>query len=130
VKAAPRSCRVHADGKAGERQSERIILPICDRRLRMTDRGRSILFTQTRAKKAIVIAHRRKTVRQCVSGIKGERAFQEWQRLCRALGHAGIDVGLCPQHEVVRVETIGAFTLDALNFRLAQAGFDRTDSRQ
>jgi hypothetical protein len=94
---------VHADGKGGERQSERIILPICDRRLSVTDRGRSILFMQTRAKKAIVIAHRRKSVRQCVSWIKGKRAFQERQRLCRAIGHAGIDFGLCPQHEIVEL---------------------------
>ena len=97
---------IHADGKPCKRQGERIILPICDRRLSMTDRGCSIFFTQARAKEAIVIAHRGKTMREGVSGINGKRAFQEWEHLRRALGHTRIDVRLCSQHEVICVEAV------------------------
>src|SRR5260370_7916627 len=118
---------VHADGKSGESQSERIVLAMHDGSPSMADRGRSAFLMQSGAQEEAMMAHRGKSVRQRISGIERQCALQKLQRLCHLRGHSGIDVGLSLQDKVIGVEAVRPLALDALDFGPAQARLDRAD---
>ena len=120
---------VHADGKSGEGQGERIVLAVHDGGLSMAHRGRPAFLTQPGAQEEAMMAHRGERVRQRIGGIEREGTFQEHQRLRHALRHPGIDVGLDSQDEVVGAEAIRPHAFDALDLGPTQARLDRADDR-
>ncbi len=85
------------------------------------------LFVQAAAQKNDVMAFRRIGVRQPISRIEGERTLQQRQRFCRALRHPRKHIGLSLQCQIIGVETVRPFALDALDLGLAQARLDRAD---
>ncbi len=85
---------IHADGESGEGQSERVVLAMQDGSLGMVDRSRPAFFTQTCAQEEAMMAHRRKSVRQRVSGIERERAFEKDERSRHLRRHPGKDIRL------------------------------------
>src|SRR4029079_4260473 len=113
--------------ESGEGQSERVVLAVLDGSLCMADRGRPVFFTQAGAQEEAMMAHRGKGMRQRIVGFKRERALEQDERLGYPRRHAGIDIRLRLQDQVIGVEVIGPLSLDALRFRLAQAGLDGTD---
>src|SRR6266702_7909446 len=118
---------VHADGKSGESQSERIVLAMYDGSLSMADRGRPAFFVQSGAQEQAVMAHRGKRMRQRISGIECECPFKKHQRLCYLRGHPGINVRLCLQDQVIGVEALRPLAFDALDFGPAKGRLVRAD---
>ena len=121
---------VHTDRKAGECQSERIVPAMHDGCLSMTDRGRLLLFMQSGAQEKAMMAHRSICVRQRVSGIERDCAFQKHQRPCDLRRHPRIDVGLSLQDKVIGIKAIGPLAFDALDFGPTQARLYRADHVQ
>src|SRR6186997_104827 len=121
---------VHADGKSGKCQCERIVLTVRDGSLSMSNRGSSLLFMKSPAQEQAMMAHRGKSVRQRISGVESECALQKYQRFCHLSWHPGIDVGLSLQDKVIGIEAIRPLALDALNFGSTQARLDGANDVQ
>src|SRR5260370_871445 len=98
-----------------------MVLAMRDGSLSMAHRGCLAFFMQSGAQEQIMMAHRCKRVRQRISRIERECAFQKHQRLCRTLRHPGIDVGLSPQDKIIGIEAFRPHAFDALDFGPTQA---------
>jgi hypothetical protein len=63
-------------------------------------------------------------MRERINGIERECTLQKYQRLCHAIWHPGIDVGLGLEDKIIGVETVRPLTSDALDFGPPQARLD------
>src|SRR5450432_3222166 len=120
---------VHSDEKSSECQSERIVLTMHDGGLSMADRGGPTFFMQSGTQEQAMMADRGKRMRQRINGIERECAFQQRQRLCHALRHHAVDVGLSLKNKIIGVEIFWPHAYDALDFGPTQARLDRADDR-
>ena len=66
-------------------------------------------------------------MRQCVMGFHLKRALKKRQRLRGPVRHRRIDVREGAEHEIIGIETVGPFALNALNLCLAQTRLDGGD---
>src|SRR5574337_205072 len=121
VKAAPRSCPSMPIENPASVSAAASSCP-----WRIADRSGAVSFPQAGAEEEAMLAHRRVAVRQSVAGVEFDRAFEQYERPHDLLRHAGIDIGLSAQHEIVGIETVRPFSLDTFDFRFPHARRDRT----
>src|SRR6516164_10376959 len=69
-------------------------------------------------------------MRESVIWLKGERAPQKRQRLRRAVRHCSLDERRRTKHEIISVQTLRSFALDALDLGLPQVRLDRADDAE
>ena len=74
-----------------------------------------------------MMAHGRIGVRQRIGRVERERALEQHQRPGHLRRHAGIDVLLRLQHEIVGVQAVRPLAPHALDLGAAQTGLDRAD---
>src|SRR3569832_2296009 len=96
----------------------------------MPDRCRAARLPQTSAEKQAMMAHCSVTLRQCVGWIERDRSFERYKRLRHLLRHAGIDIRLGTQDEVIGVEAVGPLAFDSVDLGAAQARRDSAHDRQ
>src|SRR6185437_7051355 len=70
------------------------------------------------------------SVRKRISRIELKRAFQKCQRFGRWRRHPRINVRLRLQDQIIGVEAVRPFALDALDLRESQARLDRANNGQ
>ncbi|MHC2164078.1 hypothetical protein ACVL5V_006499 [Bradyrhizobium ottawaense] len=121
---------VHADRKACERESKRIILAMGDGRARVADRGLAIGLLQTGSKKQAMMAHRCIAVRKRIRRLERDRTFEQHERLGDLGWHAGINVRLGAQDEIIGIQAVRPLAPDPVDLGAPQAGCDRTDGRR
>ncbi len=62
-----------------------------------------------------------------ITGLKLKCTVQEWKRCPGSFVHAGIDVGLRAQHELIGIEAVGPLATDAVGLGPTQARLHRAD---
>ncbi|MDB5603817.1 MAG: hypothetical protein JWP25_717 [Bradyrhizobium sp.] len=121
---------IHADGKPGKGQSERIILPLDDSGLGVADRSGTVDLLQVGTKEQAMVAHCCVAVRKRIIRLECERMFQQHQCSRHSRWHARVDIWLGPQDKVICIKAVRAFVLNPVDFGASQARCNRADDRQ
>src|SRR5262245_18321258 len=107
-----------------------IVSTMGDGRVRMPDSGDSVLHSESSAGEEEFMAASEHAVSSRVVGFKDQCSFQQGQGFSRPLRHPGEDVGKRAHDEVVSIETFRPFSLHALDFRVTQARYNRSEDPQ
>ncbi len=121
---------VHADRKARERERKCVVLAVDDGRARVADRSLAIGFLQTGPEKQAVMAHCCIAVRERIRRLERDRTLKQHEGLGDLGGHAGVNVRLGAQDEIIGIQAVRPLALDPVDLGTPQAGRDGTDGRQ